>query len=273
MPPSSASSAPATSQPRVPRPPPVLYAHRGAAARHPENTLTSFGEALDQGANALETDAHRTVDGVVVLSHDGTGRRMAGIPRAIATSPWHEVRQWDVGWGFVDPEGGRPFVGRGVTMPTLAEALAAFPGVVFNVDAKDHTAAMVRDLVEVVRKAKAQDRVRIASFSERTLRAVRRLGYEGETGLGRSAVARAAFLPAALLRGPLSIEGHAAQVPMRVGPLHFDEAPRITRLQALGLRVDFWTVNDVEEGRRLLAAGADGLMTDDPALLAPLFRT
>ena len=38
-----------------------------------------------------------------------------------------------------------------------------------------------------------------------------------------------------------------------------------------GLRVDFWTVNDPTTARRLLDLGADGIMTDDPAALAPLF--
>jgi glycerophosphoryl diester phosphodiesterase len=44
------------------------------------------------------------------------------------------------------------------------------------------------------------------------------------------------------------------------------------RCRRLGLRVEFWTVNDPAEARLLLARGATGIMTDDPAVIAPVFR-
>lgn len=60
--------------PRLPsiRRPPVGFAHRGAKAHAPENTLDAFGLALRLGATGLESDAWLTADGVVVLDHDGT---------------------------------------------------------------------------------------------------------------------------------------------------------------------------------------------------------
>ena len=61
-----------------------VYAHRGASAELPENTIEAFARAVEVGADVLETDAHVTRDGVVVLSHDEHGRRMANVPRAIA---------------------------------------------------------------------------------------------------------------------------------------------------------------------------------------------
>lgn len=50
---------------------PILFAHRGAMAREPENTLPAFELALRMGATGLESDAWVTADGVVVLDHDG----------------------------------------------------------------------------------------------------------------------------------------------------------------------------------------------------------
>lgn len=73
-------------------PAPRLYAHRGAAVELPENTLEAFRRALDVGANAIETDCHVTRDGHVVLAHDATGARLAGVPRAIADFTLDEVR-------------------------------------------------------------------------------------------------------------------------------------------------------------------------------------
>lgn len=54
---------------------PVAFAHRGARAHSPENTLEAFALALRLGANGLETDAWLCSDGVVVLDHDGIVRR------------------------------------------------------------------------------------------------------------------------------------------------------------------------------------------------------
>jgi glycerophosphoryl diester phosphodiesterase len=51
--------------------PPVGFAHRGARAHAPENTLESFALALRLGATGLESDVWLTADGVAVLDHDG----------------------------------------------------------------------------------------------------------------------------------------------------------------------------------------------------------
>ncbi len=50
---------------------PILFAHRGASAYSPENTLESFALALKVGATGLESDIWATRDGVLVLDHDG----------------------------------------------------------------------------------------------------------------------------------------------------------------------------------------------------------
>lgn len=62
--------------PRLPslRRPPVSFAHRGASAHAPENTLEAFRLALRLGASGLESDVWLTADGVAVLDHDGVVR-------------------------------------------------------------------------------------------------------------------------------------------------------------------------------------------------------
>jgi glycerophosphoryl diester phosphodiesterase len=64
--------------------PPIGFAHRGARAHAPENTLEAFSLALRLGATGLETDVWLTADGVPVLDHDGVLRRRAR-QRPIAT--------------------------------------------------------------------------------------------------------------------------------------------------------------------------------------------
>ncbi|WP_420450302.1 glycerophosphodiester phosphodiesterase [Ilumatobacter sp.] len=55
--------------------PPLAFAHRGARAHAPENTLEAFSLALRLGATGLESDVWVTSDGVPVLDHDGVVRR------------------------------------------------------------------------------------------------------------------------------------------------------------------------------------------------------
>jgi len=59
--------------------PPIAFAHRGARAHAPENTIEAFRLALRLGATGLESDVWATADGVAVLDHDGVVRR--GIKR------------------------------------------------------------------------------------------------------------------------------------------------------------------------------------------------
>lgn len=51
--------------------PPITFAHRGAKAYAPENTIEAFTLALKLGASGLESDVWVTADGVAVLDHDG----------------------------------------------------------------------------------------------------------------------------------------------------------------------------------------------------------
>lgn len=243
---------------------PTLYAHRGASLERPENTLEAFRLALELGADALETDAHMTRDGRIVLSHDPSGMRMAGVPRRIRDSTLAEVREWNMGATSA------AFAGARFCIPTLDEALAELPEVVFNIDAKQVVPDMIPALLRCIRSARAEDRVRVASFSTRNLRSVRARGYEGETGLTGPELAALMLAPSRIAR--LLKVGEAAQVPRRALGLTFASQRAIDRLHALGLRVDFWTIDDPAEAKHLLAMGADGIMTDDVRAVAPAFR-
>lgn len=247
---------------------PRLYAHRGAAAERPENTMPSFERALELGADALEMDAHMTCDGHIVVSHDPTGRRMANIGAQIRKHRLDEVRQWDMGWGFVDERGERPFAGTGYHMPTFEEVLVNFTDTPINVDVKQGYPSMVSKMVELIRRHKAQEQVLLASFSTTNLVRIRLLGYEGPTALSRTEVVALVLGPELLFKA-LPATGVAAQIPTGIGPIRLDAPSFVAKCHRLGLRVDYWTINDPDEARRLLEAGADGIMTDDPAAVLP----
>jgi glycerophosphoryl diester phosphodiesterase len=237
----------------------------------PENTLQAFRLALDLGADAIETDAHLTRDGHVVLSHDPTGARMCGVARPIAEVTLAELRNWDAGALFGDAAGARSQAGRGLRIPTLDEALRDFPGVRFNVDAKSRSLEMVPRLLGVIDRAGAADRTLIASFHVDTLREVRRRGYPGQTGLAQAEVLRLLLLPAPLLRW-LPRCGSAAQLPHEAHGINLGTRSVVDRCHRLGLEAHYWTVNDPALASRLLDVGADAIMTDDPRAIAPAMR-
>jgi len=247
-----------------------LFAHRGASAHLPENTLAAFAQGLADGANALELDVHRTRDGQLVVCHDQDGLRMAGVADRVADLDLAQVKRWDVGWGFVNAEGRQPHRGRGHAVPTLAEVLDAFPGVPLSVELKPDDLAAIPSLLELVGRHGADDRVTLASFHDRVVLAVRALGYPGRTALTRREVAILRLLPMAFARR--AVRGDAAHVPPRMRMIRLDTPGFLARCRRLGLRAEFWTVNDPEIARDLVARGATGIMTDDPGRIAPALR-
>jgi len=245
----------------------TIYAHRGASLELPENTLVAFERALELGADALESDIHMTRDGHIVMSHDSNGRRCAGVPLAIRRCTLDEVRRWDAGWGKVAADGSRPFAGKGHRIATLDEALDAFPETPFNLDVKQARPSMVGPLLELLGDHAAEDRVTLASFHLRSMLAIRRRGFP-HTSLTKAEVIAMLKLPESVY-GALPWRGCAAQLPLSAGRHQFDTLQMIDRCHRLGLRIDYWTVNDAAAAIRLCELGADGIMTDNPAVIAP----
>jgi glycerophosphoryl diester phosphodiesterase len=245
-----------------------LYAHRGASAERPENTMPAFERAVEIGVDALELDVHLTRDDQLIVAHDETAARTCGAHRAWADLDLADAQRLDAGWGFVAADGTRPFTGQAIAVPTLAAVLDAFPDMRINVDIKG--ARAVEIVLALIRAKRAEDRVALASFQLRTLVQIRRCGYGGETGLSQGEVATLFAMPAMLWR-QLPFTGTAAQVPVAVGRLRFDRAAFIAKCHSIGLRVDFWTIDDRAEAARLLELGADGIMTNDPAALRSVF--
>src|SRR6185369_15634722 len=133
----------------------TVFAHRGAAAERPENTLPSFRRALELGADALETDVHLTADREIVAAHDEDGVRITGVARALQTSTLAEIQSWDAGYGFLDARGGRPFQSQGYPIPSLHELLRELPAARFNVDLKSQEPALIERFIAVVREHRA----------------------------------------------------------------------------------------------------------------------
>jgi len=225
---------------------PRVFAHRGFALDSPENTLLAFLAALSAGATHLETDVHASLDGVAVISHDATLSRLG-----------REVRIDQL----TRTELSRIDLGSGQSIPTLTDALDAFPDALFNIDIK--VDAAVEPTISAILQARATPRVLVTSFSEqRRRRACRGLpgaATSASSAIVAKAVAAAAF-PPVLRRVLTGID--ALQIPERAGALHVVTPRFVRRVHAAGTEVHVWTVNDVDSMQRLLDMGVDGLVTD-----------
>lgn len=244
----------------------LVYGHRGAPAEFPENTIPSFQRAIDVGADALETDVRMTADGHVIVAHDESGLRMAGVDRQIRHCDLAEVQGWDVGkFAKAKPDDSTAY-----QAPTFAELLETFPDMHFNVDLKQEQPSMITRFIDVVRKHAAEERVRAASFSGPNLRELRKAGYRGPISMTSREISWV------VLGGPLArwipIQGTAAQIPTRHKGICLDSAKTIRRIHCVGARVDFWTINDPCAAKRLIDLGADGIITDDPKTIVTALK-
>lgn len=240
----------------------LVVGHRGAPAHAPENTLESFALALEQGADALETDVHLTADGAVVAIHDPTVDRTTDGAGAVRGMTLAALRALDAGARWTRDGATFPWRGRGVRVPTLDELLEAFPGVGLLVDAK--SAAVAAPLRLVLDRHRAHGRVVVGSFDRRNLT------YFRDGGCRRIATRDDVLrlLARALVGLPRTAPDYdVVAMPYRLGRLALPIGRLARTARGLGRALHLWTVNDPGVARALWAAGANGLVGDDAAML------
>jgi len=137
----------------------LVIGHRGAPYHGPENTLKSFGKALDHGVDMIELDVHMTKDRHLVVMHDTNLARMTGLDQEIKSLTLSEIKK---------------FKAKGEDIPTLEEALDFLKGkCMINIESKVKDAA--KPIIDMVKKKNLDDDVILASRSFEFLKAVKNL--------------------------------------------------------------------------------------------------
>jgi glycerophosphoryl diester phosphodiesterase len=248
----------------------LVHGHRGARALRPENTIPAFEYAIQAGADVLEMDVAVTKDNVLVISHD------PHINAEICTGPHPgiaiheltlaELRQYDCG-ALKNPHFPSQQPVPGTRIPTLDEVLSLAPrgSFQFNIETKsfpDHPEltpppeVFSQMMLDEIRKHKLERRVIVQSFDFRTLVAMKKLAPE----------IRLAALWEGSARPFVDIarEAHAGII----SPMFSLVTPdQVKSAHAAGIEVVPWTANKPEDWQKLIDAGVDAIISDDPASL------
>ena len=236
-------------------PQPVIFAHRGASAHAPENTIAAFELALAQNADAIELDVHLSSDGHVIVIHDSTVDRTTGSHGRVKDLSLAQLRSLDAGSFFSEKY-------RGEKIPTLDEVFEAVGKRTFiNVELKNYSTPrdqLVETVCMLVKKFNLQKHVMFSSFFA--------------SNLSKACL----YLPE-VPRGLLALHGWLGGWARSFGfmfgkyqalhPYLTDVTPQqVQRVHRLQRRIYVWTVNKAEDMSRLFRWGVDAIFTDDPQL-------
>lgn len=235
---------------------PLAVAHRGGAALAPENTLAAFAMASALGLRYLESDVRLTADGQLVCFHDETLDRCTTGTGRVGLRTAAELRRTQV----VGPRGELE------PIPTLEEALEAFPDSAFMVDLKDQ--AVIAPMARLLRRHDYAERVCVAGAWDGWLELLRSQAPHVRTALGwRSLTTLISMSKAGAPVPSWLVQGRFAHVPLRLGRVAVHSEKLVRRAHRLGVRVVVWTVDDPGMMHQLLDMGVDGIITDRPDVL------
>lgn len=216
-----------------------VIGHRGWPARFPDNVLAGI-EAAREVADMVETDVRRTLDGVLVLSHDP---ELGGKP--VATTPWEELADLDLG-------GHAPL--------TLFELLQAFPDFPFNLEVKNWPGEIGFDpdsrlALETAEMARPGDL--LTCFYWPTVDQIKASHPDLDTGL---LIDQGGDIDDAI--GHALASGHSTLVPHWA--LALEQGKAVRRATERELDIAVWTLNDPGMISAFSRLGVGAIITDDP---------
>lgn len=236
-----------------------IWAHRGASAYAPENTIPALRMAIEQGAQGLEIDVQRTADDVLVVVHDETINRTSSGFGRVADLTFEELRRCDFSNGFIGH--------RNVQIPTLSEVLdlVADTGVTINVELKNSVVpypGIELDAAVEVTAAGMTDRVIFSSFNHACLANLRDVVPPSQIGI--------------LYTDGLYNPWQYAHL-VGAGALHPDwsslwQPDYVRHAHDAGIKVHAWTVDEAKDVRLAMSLGVDAIVTNFPDLARRVVR-
>jgi glycerophosphoryl diester phosphodiesterase len=251
----------------------LVIAHRGGLSLGPENTIYTFRKAVKLGVDVLEMDVRSTRDGQLIILHDDTVTRTTNATGPVQKYTLVDLKKLDAAHRW-SPDNGQTFPQRnkGVKIPTLPEVFKTFPQTKMNLEIKETRSSTIQSLCRLIRDHQMTNNVVVASFDNDSLKGFRRLCPQVATSAGASEARLFFGLQKAYLEDAYSPDAQVLQVPETLGDLRIVNKRFIDAAHARNMRVQVWSVNDVDAMQRLLELGVDGIMTDYPQRLVQLLE-
>lgn len=225
-----------------------ITAHRGSSVTAPENTIPAIEKAMEEMADSVEIDVQMTSDGVIVLGHDASLKRVAGVNRSIASMTFAQLEQLDVGsWFSKSYEGTR--------IPALSEVLELCSQKIgLNIEIKyvGKNSELPEKTAEMIKAYGMENQCVVTSTNLPYLRRVKAVLPEVRTGY----IISAAY-------GNFYSSEDIDFISIRSG---FVTSALMQNAHEQGKAVYAWTVNSKSELERLTLLGVDGIITDRPVL-------
>lgn len=224
---------------------PLIIAHRGASAEAPENTISAFALAAEQGADGVELDVQLSADGVPFVIHDKDVARTTNGQGQVSRLTREQL-------GALDAGDGR-------SVPTLDQVFELFgPSLLYNVELKTGLLAdknLAAAVAERIEGHQLEERVLVSSFSLSAVRQARRL--------------LSPRTPVALIRMDKWMRLGHSFVASKADHPHYSlvDEQFMTWANQNGLMVNVWTVDDPAEAQRLTRLGVQGIITNKPEFI------
>lgn len=249
---------------------PLVVAHRGGAGLAPENTLAAFSQALRLGSDMIELDIHLSKDGVMMVMHDPTLERTAGLSGSIDEFDSEVLANIDAAAMHIARERtGFQKIPRLEEVLDLVEAEADVP-IGFQIEIKvrkdgSRYPGIEEKLVELLEQRNLIERTIVISFDFPTLETIGRLAPE----LKRGALVSKAFMTEIGAGGPKAVASRISSLGVEyIGINQNYLTPSLhERLRDQGLGIGVWTVNDQAAMKKFIAMGVDFITSDRPDLL------
>jgi glycerophosphoryl diester phosphodiesterase len=235
----------------VPMPKVSIIAHRGASFDAPENTVAASKLAWSANADAVECDIHFTKDSKVIVSHDGTTRRTTGQSLTIRETSADELRKLDAG-SYMSPGF------KNEKLPFLEELIATVPAGKELVTEIKCGPEVLPELKRIISSSRKDITYTFIAFDFQTISETKKLFPSNSCYWLCS---NKELLKKNISLVPASgIEG----VSLSHGIIN-DEV--VKQVKAMNKELFTWTVDDVDEAKRLMVLGVKGITTNRPGWL------
>jgi glycerophosphoryl diester phosphodiesterase len=236
-----------------------LIAHRGASAYAPENTISAFQKAIDMGLNAVEFDVQFTLDGKAVVTHDYNLERTSNGSGYIKDFKLSQLRELDFGKWFDEK-----YINEKI--PTLEEVLSKVKNNYFiNIELKrdnNHKLFFSKTIIETIEKFDIREKVLISSFDHNLLKDL----YKTDNNLKI-----ALLFPKEIERNFENLKEYIDRLEIKVSAInpHKDSLNEVSvkNIKKLGLKINSYTINEIDDYTRLKNLGVDAVFTNFPDLV------